>query len=77
MVATQHQRDDRLLAVLVRFGQYQQGLGDGGRCHGQEGGNLVDGVNGRGGDLGQGCGGGRALTGRCQRFGHLDIGGVI
>ncbi|MNV92763.1 hypothetical protein D3C71_1873840 [compost metagenome] len=77
MVATQHQGDDGLLAVLVRFRQYQQGLGDGGRRHAQEGGHFVDGVNIRGGDLGQGGSGSSALANRCQGFGHLYVGGVI
>ncbi|MNG24366.1 hypothetical protein D3C84_1090870 [compost metagenome] len=77
MVATQHQGDDGLLAVLVRFRQYQQGLGDGGRGHAQEGGHFVYGVDVRGGDLGQGGSGSSALANRCQGFGHLYVGGVI
>ncbi len=77
VVATQHQGDDRLVAVLVRLAQHQQGLGDGARGHAQEGGDFVDGVNVRGGDLGQLFGRSRALARRGQRLGHLDIGGVI
>ncbi|MNC09092.1 hypothetical protein D3C75_567080 [compost metagenome] len=77
MVATQHQGDDGLLAVLVRFRQYQQGLGDGGRGHAQEGGHFVYGVHRRGGNLGQGFGCGSALASRRQGFGHLDVGGVV
>ena len=77
VVATQYQGDDGLFAVLVFLGQYQQGLGDGGRRHVQESGHFIDGVDGRGGHLGQGFGCGSALASRCQGFGHLDVGGVI
>ncbi|MNQ66633.1 hypothetical protein D3C85_811270 [compost metagenome] len=77
VVATQHQGDDRLLAVLVHLGQHQQGLGDDSRRDTQEGGHFIYGVDRRGGDLGQGLGRGGAHAGRCQRLGHLDVGGVI
>ena len=77
VIATQHQGDDRLLLLLVFFAQHQQSLGDLTRRHGEEGGDLVDGVNVRGVDRGQRGAGGRACASRCHSLGHLDVGGVI
>ena len=77
VIAAQNQGHQAGFTILIRLCLYQQCFHTALSRHAQELGNSVDGSLTRGMNLFQFLAGGRALAGRCYRFGFFDVGGVV